>query len=129
MPAPDAAAALRQRGVLVRNVDEIRANASREIFKYGRNGFGFVMKAAVVLFSSFEEVRTRMRMKQVHQSELALSHCAALVLRRASTWTATTWRCPTRPTCLSSRGAFALYDCSTSLSQSLITNQLVTIHP
>ncbi len=57
MPGPDAAAALRAQGVLVRNVDEIRANASRDIFKYGTHGFGYVMKAAVVLFSSFEEAR------------------------------------------------------------------------
>ena len=57
MPAPDAAAALRAKGVLIRNVDEIRVNASREIFKYGTHGFGFVMKAAVLLFSSFEEAR------------------------------------------------------------------------
>ena len=57
MPEPSEANALRDRGVLVRNVDEIRVNASREIFKYGTDGFGFVMKAAVVLFSSFEEAR------------------------------------------------------------------------
>jgi hypothetical protein len=57
MPARDAAAALRAYGVLVRSVDEIRPNASRDIFKYGTHGFGYVMKAAVVLFSSFEEAR------------------------------------------------------------------------
>lgn len=57
MPAADVAAALRQRGVLVRSVDEIRVDASRDIFKGGSSGFGFVMKAAVIAFSSFEEVR------------------------------------------------------------------------
>ena len=57
MPAADVAAALRQRGVLVRSVDEIRVDASRDIFKGGTSGFGFVMKAAVIAFSSFEEAR------------------------------------------------------------------------
>ena len=57
MPAADAAAALRQRGVLVRSVDEIRVDASRDIFRGGTSGFGFVMKAAVIAFSSFQEAR------------------------------------------------------------------------
>jgi len=56
MPDEAAAAELRRMGVIVRNIDEMRLDASREVFKYGSRGFGFVMKAAVILFSSFEEL-------------------------------------------------------------------------
>ena len=56
LPGPAAAAELRAMGVRVRSIDEMRLDASREVFKYGARGFGYVMKAAVVLFSSFEEV-------------------------------------------------------------------------
>ena len=56
MPGPQSQAVLRSMGVIVRSIDEMRIDASREVFKYGARGFGFVMKAAVILFSSFEEV-------------------------------------------------------------------------
>lgn len=56
MPGPQASAELRSLGVLVRSVDEIRPGASKDVFKYGVRGFGYVMKSAILLFSSFEEV-------------------------------------------------------------------------
>lgn len=55
MPAPRLAAELAALGVAVRNVDEIRPGASKDVFKNGDRGFGFVMKAAVLLFSGCEE--------------------------------------------------------------------------
>ena len=88
MPAADAAAALRQRGVLVRSVDEIRVDASRDIFRGGTSGFGFVMKAAVIAFSSFQEARRTAAAVLNQRGRLCLSLAC-----RCCTWTATTWRC------------------------------------
>ena len=55
MPPPQPRAQLEAQGVAVRNVDEIRPGASRDVFKYGARGFGYVLKAAILLFSSCEE--------------------------------------------------------------------------
>ena len=55
MPPPELRAQLQAQGVAVRNVDEIRPGASKDVFKYGARGFGYVLKAAILLFSSCEE--------------------------------------------------------------------------
>lgn len=56
LPTGEAAAQLAALGAALRSVDEIRPGASAEVFRNGERGFGYVMKAAILLFSSFREV-------------------------------------------------------------------------
>ena len=56
LPGPLLGAALAARGVRVRSVDEITPHASERLFRSGAPGFGYRLKAAVIVFSAFREV-------------------------------------------------------------------------
>lgn len=56
LPTPGMASALAALDVMVRSLDELQPGASTSIFHDGADGFGYVMKAVVILFSSFEEI-------------------------------------------------------------------------
>lgn len=56
LPSPGIARELAALNVMIRSLDELQQGASTTIFHDGADGFGYVMKAVVILFSSFEEV-------------------------------------------------------------------------
>ena len=56
LPTAAMATQFAQMGVVMRSLDELQEGISRGAFHDGAQGFGFVMKAVVLLFSSFEEV-------------------------------------------------------------------------
>ena len=60
LPSGDMRRELEAQSVTLRSVDEISAGASAGLFRNGADGFGYVMKVAVILFSSFEARRPEM---------------------------------------------------------------------
>ena len=56
LPTAEMEAAFLELGVVMRSLDELQEGASSAVFHDGADGFGFVMKAVVLLFASFEEI-------------------------------------------------------------------------